>query len=255
MFKAITPFSKTSSKTNIVVTVATWATLFGVWLLLRAKNPVIPSPSQVASSWVALGREGLLFRLWESYGLNLYAMLVSTLISFSAAYLAVVTAFKPTADFISKLRFIGFTGLTFLLGMYAEGRTLQVWMLVFGISTFYTTSMLAVVASIPQAKLDHARTLKMSPWRMVWEVVVHGTLDDALDVLRQSAAIGWVMLTMVEGLVRSQGGIGVVLIDLNRRLKLDGIIAVIFTILVIGITQDFVLNQLRLMICPYSKKA
>lgn len=254
MFKVITPFSKTSTVTNIVTTFTTWIFLVGIWLFLRVKNPVIPSPSQVSSAWVTLGREGLLFRLWESYGLNLYAMFISTLASFSIAYLSAIQAFKPIADFISRLRFLGFTGLTFLLGMYAEGRTLQVWMLVFGISTFYTTSMLAVVKSIPQSKLDHAKTLKMNSWRIVWEVVIRGTLDDALDVLRQSAAIGWVMLTMVEGLVRSEGGIGVTLIDLNRRLKLDGIIAVVFTILIIGITQDFVLNQIRTMVCPYSKK-
>lgn len=254
MFSAFKPFTKTSKTIQIVSLLATWFFFLGGWLLLRHLNPVIPSPVEVATSWINLGREGLLFRLAESYSLNLYSMLISTVISFSLAYLTVVQAIRPTAELVSRLRFIGFTGLTFLLGMYVEGRSLQVWMLVFGISTFYTTSMISVVAAIPQAKLDHARTLRMSPWRMVWEVVILGTLDDALDVMRQSAAIGWVMLTMVEGLVRSQGGIGVTLIDLNRRLKLDGIVAVVLTILIIGITQDFILNQIRLMICPYSKK-
>lgn len=249
MLKAFTPFSQPSPISRFT----TWIVFITGWILLRASNHAIPSPIQVGSAWLVLGQDGLLFKIWNSYSLNLYSMLISTAISFILAYLTVVSAFRPTAEFISKLRFLGFTGLTFLLGMYAEGRDLQVWMLVFGITTFYTTSMIAVVSAIPQASLDHAKTLRMSPWRVVWEVVVRGTLDDALDVLRQSAAIGWVMLTMVEGMVRSQGGIGVTLIDLNRRLKLDGIVAIVFTILLIGITQDFVLNQIRLMICPYSK--
>lgn len=183
--------------------------------------------------------------------LNVIALGISTAISFAGAYLTVVGAFAPSVEFLSKLRFLGFTGLTFVFGMYSEGRSLQVWMLVFGISTFFLTSMMTVVASVPKAKLDHARTLRMGPWRTLWEVVVRGTLSDSIDVLRQSAAIGWVMLTMVEGLVRSQGGVGVLLIDLNRRLALDGILAVAFVITGIGIAQDFIINQLRLMVCPH----
>ena len=55
-------------------------------------------------------------------------------------------------------------------------------------------------------KFDHARSLRFSDWRVVWEVVVLGTADKAFEILRQNAAIGWMMLTMVEGISRSEGG-------------------------------------------------
>ena len=38
----------------------------------------------------------------------------------------------------------------------------------------------------------------MGEWRVVWEVVVRGTRDQAIDVMRQNAAMGWMMLTMAK---------------------------------------------------------
>jgi len=39
-------------------------------------------------------------------------------------------------------------------------------------------------------------------------VIVLGRADAAFDAMRQNAAMGWMMLTMVEGISRSEGGIG-----------------------------------------------
>lgn len=244
----ITPFA---AFPRSVVIALTFMGMMGAWMLLHATNPIIPTPVAVGVAGFKLLENGLLLRIYESYVLNVIALGVSTVISFTGAYLTVIGAFSVSVEFLSKLRFLGFTGLTFVFGMYAEGRTLQVWMLVFGISTFFVTSMMSVVASVPAGKLDHARTMRMRPWQTLWEVVIKGTLADAIDVLRQSAAIGWVMLTMVEGLVRSQGGVGVLLIDLNRRLALDGILAVAVVITGIGMAQDYVINQIRLWVCPH----
>ncbi|MBL0220862.1 MAG: hypothetical protein IPQ07_44200 [Myxococcales bacterium] len=43
-------------------------------------------------------------------------------------------------------------------------------------------------------------------WRPV-EVVILERSDRAFEVLRQNAATGWMMLTMVRGVVRSSGGL------------------------------------------------
>lgn len=250
----ITPFQKITDTARLALLGGTFAIFIAAWCALHVYNPVIPTPAGVARAWLALGQKGLLFRLWESYTLNLLALAVSAAISCGLAYLSVIAGFTPTAKFISVLRFLGFTGLTYVFGMYWSGRPLQIVLLVFGISTFFTTSMLAVVESVEQRYLDHARTLRLGPWQTLWEVIIRGGLADTLDVLRQNAAIGWVMLTFVEGSVRSQGGIGVLLIDLNRRLLLDGILAVVVTILLIGVVQDFALDQFRRAVCPYTQK-
>ena len=65
----------------------------------------------------------------------------------------------------------------------------------------------------------------MSEWRAVWEVVVLGTADKAFDVLRQNAAIGWMMLTMVEGIARAEGGVGAMLLNQSKHFHLAEVFA------------------------------
>ena len=79
----------------------------------------------------------------------------------------------------------------------------------------------------------------MGEWRVVWEVVVRGTADKALEVLRQNAAIGWMMLTMVEGISRSEGGVGAMLLNQNKHFHLAEVFAIQLLILLVGVLQDY----------------
>ncbi len=83
---------------------------------------------------------------------------------------------------------------------------------------------------------------------------IRGTADKAFDVTRQNAAMGWMMLTMVEGLVRSGGGIGVMLLNQDKYLFLDKVYAIQVIILLVGLGLDtffwFVKNFVA---CPYAR--
>jgi NitT/TauT family transport system permease protein len=163
----------------------------------------------------------------------------------------VLPAVRPLVAGLSKLRFTGMVGWGFVLALYARGgHQLALWMLVFGMTPFFLTSMAAVVAAIPRDRFDHARTLQMGEWRVVWEVIVRGTLDQALEVLRQNAAMGWMMLTMVEGIVRSERGLGTLLLNENKHLQLDAVFAMILVVLLVGALQDGALAWLRRALCP-----
>jgi len=128
-------------------------------------------------------------------------------------------------------------------------------MLVFGMAPFFVTAMAAVVAELPRERFDHARALGMTEWRTVWEVVIRGTLDQALEALRQNAAMGWMALTMVEGLVRSEGGVGALMLNENKHLDLDAVFALIVVVLIVGIAQDAALAWLRRTVCPYAHRS
>jgi NitT/TauT family transport system permease protein len=77
----------------------------------------------------------------------------------------------------------------------------------------------------------------------------------ALEELRQSAAMGWMMLTMVEGVVRSEGGLGAMMLNENKHLQLDAVFALIAVVLIVGVAQDWALAWLRRTACPYSELA
>ncbi len=79
----------------------------------------------------------------------------------------------------------------------------------------------------------------MGEWRVVYEVVVIGQADKAFEVLRQNAAMGWMMLTMVEGISRSEGGVGAMLLNQNKHFHLSAVFAIQLTILLLGLAQDY----------------
>jgi NitT/TauT family transport system permease protein len=216
---------------------------------------VLPNPAEVAtalrSQWF---EEGLGRELMISFGVNLQALFLTLLISLTLSYLTVVPFFRPLAAAVSKGRFLGLIGLTFLFTlMLGGGRPLKVALLVFGMTVFFVTSMVDVVASIPRDTFDHARTLRMGEWRATWEVVVRGTADKAMEVLRQNAAIGWMMLTMVEGISRAEGGVGAMLLNQNKHFHLPEVFAIQILILTVGILQDYALGGLKRLLFPYAE--
>ena len=48
--------------------------------------------------------------------------------------------------------------------------------------------------------------------------------------MRQNAAMGWMMLTMVEGISRSEGGVGAMLLNQNKHFHLSAVFAIQLTI-------------------------
>ncbi len=178
---------------------------------------------------------------------------LTTLLSLGMAYLTVIPFFRPIVTLLSKLRFLSMVGLTFFFTLMATtGHELKLYLLVFSVSVFFVTGMAEVVASIPKEKYDLARTLRMGEWRVVYEVVIIGQADKAFEVLRQNAAMGWMMLTMVEGISRSEGGVGAMLLNQNKHFHLSAVFAIQLTILVLGLAQDYGIGLLRELFCPYA---
>jgi NitT/TauT family transport system permease protein len=223
-----------------------------IWLISPYK--ILPRPGEV---FEALGhlwmREGLGQDLIASFKVNLEALLLTAGISLVLSYLTVLPFFRPIVAAVSKGRFLSLFGFTFVfMLMVGGGHRLKLSLLVFGMTVFFLTSMAAVIAAIPKTAFDHARTLRMSEWQVVWEVVVLGTADTAFEVMRQNAAIGWMMLTMVEGLVRSEGGVGVMLLNQYKHMNLAEVFAIQLVILIVGLLQDTAIGLVRKIVCPYA---
>ena len=136
--------------------------------------------------------------------------------------------------------------------MAKSGHELKLSLLVFSVSVFFVTGMADVINGGPKEMFDLARTLRMGEWRVVWEVIVLGQIDQVFDVLRQNAAMGWMMLTMVEGIVRSEGGVGTVLLDQNHHFRLAAVFAIQLTILLLGLFQDYSIGLAKNLLCPYA---
>jgi NitT/TauT family transport system permease protein len=244
----------TISDTNKLFVMCAWAA-FTIIAWFTVSITFVPTPIEVFQSWLFLiKQESLLVELYVSIVTNIQALAITTILSLLISYIVVLPFMYPFVVFCSKARFFGITGfVVFFTLMFGGGHWLKVALLVFGMSVFFITSMSSVIVDTPREEFDYARTLRFSNWQIVWEVIILGKFDQALEILRQNAAMGWVMLTMVEGLNRSEGGLGALMLNESKHFKLAAVFAIQFTVLAIGILQDFSLKQIRSWLCPYAE--
>jgi ABC-type nitrate/sulfonate/bicarbonate transport system permease component len=255
MIKYITPFEKISgSKKTIILLV--WVVLLAIiWFVgTSGTKHLFPSPGQVFQGFSDLYAEGLVVHIFNSLKLCFLSIFLAVIISMILAYTWPIPALKPLSEFVTKFRFLPFTGLSFYVALVInEARNMQIWILVIFLTTFLTTSLIAVIRDIPEEEFDHAKTLKCSRWEVLWQVIVLGRLDYVIDVIRQNLAIAWMMLVTVESIVVASGGLGFLIKNSDKFMNHGRIIALQIIILLIGLGLDAGINFLRKAIFRYSK--
>ncbi|MBS1603396.1 MAG: nitrate ABC transporter permease [Bacteroidetes bacterium] len=250
MFK---PFEKISRQTFGIMVLAQALFTLLIWQL--SPGGLIPQPSHVLEALGQLLTTRLLIdNLLVSLVLTLEAMLYSILITLLFSYLSVIPFFHSIAGFIVKCRYLTLTGLIFIFTLLTkDGGQLKLSLLVVGIVPFFTTSFLAVILRIPAQEFELCQTLGYNRWQSLYEVIIVGKADQVFEMVRQNFAIAWMMITMVEGLNMSEGGIGALLIKYNKYNDLTHVLALQALIFVIGLCFDYVLGLLRGWLFPYTQ--
>jgi len=245
--------NRATSRGELRALAAVWLVALLIWWACSASG-VLPTPAEVLSALRSLLLEqGLLAHLSSSLYTSLLALAWASALSALLCYSAVVPALRPLSALIGNLRFWGFAGVSVAFTLWFHGgRELKVALLTFGMTGFFVTGLHDELSVIPKERYDYARALGMSEWRVVWEVVILGTFDKFLDLMRQNAAMGWMLLTMVEALVRSEGGIGVLLANQSKHLDLASIAALQAVIFGVGLVQDLALAGLKRVLCPWA---
>lgn len=225
--------------------------LLGLWIV--QPFAILPTPMEILPAWKTLWDQGLAVHLFTSVKLNVEATLISTAISMFLAYCTVLPFARPLANFVSGIRFLGLTGITIIFTlMLGGGHELKLWLLVFGMTVFMVTTMIRIVADLASEEYDHAYTLRMGRWEAVYEVLILGQRDKLIEAVLQNLAIGWMMLTMVEGLSRSEGGLGVLLLDQNKHFNLAQLFAIQLSILGLGLLSDIMLRWFKFKVASYA---
>lgn len=249
--EAFSPNGNTSKTTMKIIGLFWLAAFIVAWRLYP--SVLIPNPLAVLQAMKELWLEGIAFEFATSFKLNLEALAISSAISLALAYLTVLPGARYVVLAVSKGRFLGLAGFTFLFTvMFGGGHTLKLTLLVFGMSVFFVTAMASEVAAIPKEQFDHARTLRMSEWRVVGEVVILGKMDAAFEIMRQNAAMGWMMLSMVEGIVKGEGGLGAMLHAQNKHFRMEEVFAIQAMIAMIGVAFDYSIGLARRLVCPWA---
>ncbi|MFN8353076.1 MAG: hypothetical protein U0Y10_01405 [Spirosomataceae bacterium] len=245
---------------NKTIDSRTWGLMIGVQIILAIglwfglSSELLPTPLEILRALKRLATEDILIQeLFTSMWLSVQSMLIAIVISLGIAYATVMPFFRPFAFLVSKFRFLTLVGLSFVFTLLTHsGHQLKVSLMVFGITVFFVTNMVAEIQTISRNEYNHARTLRMPEWQVVWEVIVLGRLHQVFEIIRQNFAIAWMMLTMVEGISRAEGGVGTMLLNQNKHFHLDAVFAIQIVILLVGILMDYLIGVAKNMFCPYA---
>lgn len=251
--KIFTPLTSISTKVFSVLIVLNCLIALVLWQVL-ASGGLIPTPVKISASVIQIvSSSSFLDNLLISLTLTLKGMGYSIVIALLICYLSLIPIFTPLAKFIIKCRYLTLTGLIFLFTLLTNnGHDLKMSLLVFGIVPFFVTSFLSIIDAINEQEYELCKTLRMNNWQTLFEVVIIGRLDQVFEVMRQNFAIAWMMITMVEGLNMSEGGLGTLLIKSNKYIDLGSVFAILVIIFAIGVCFDFLLKKLRSWFFPYT---
>lgn len=255
MIKLLTPFENVSKSTRTIILVSWIVLLMALWFVITmGEKHLFPAPDQVLKGFEELYKEGLVVHIFNSLKLCFISIILAVILSMIFAYSWPLPLLKPISEFVTKLRFLPFTGLSFFITMVLhDARNMQIWILVIFLTTFLTTSLISVISAIPQEEFDHAKSLKCSRWEILWQVIILGRIDYVIDVIRQNLAITWMMLVTVESIVVASGGLGFLIKNSDKFMNHGRIIALQIIILLIGLFLDWFINYLRKAFFRYSK--
>lgn len=250
--KLLTPNQKLSTKVATFVLIGQVAFFLLLWVF--SSSHVLPKPGEILNAlWDLIAHKGVIGEFLQSLTLCLKAIFYAVLLVMLIAYLSTIPIFKNIGYMTKKLRFLTTVGLSFLfMKLTHDVDEQKTALLVFGIYTFLIDSVISSINSIPTSTYNYARTLKMNEWQVLWHVVIVGRLSHIFESVRQNFAIAWMMLAMVENLCKSQGGIGVVLSDLNKWFKFEYVYAIQFLILFTGLLIDWSLTKIKGFLFPYT---
>ena len=246
------PFGKVSSKTLSIVIVLQVMLCLMLWQF--TSNGLIPPPLKVAKAFLHLLSTGMLVdNILVSLMLTIKALFYSIIITLLFAYLSVIPFFRSTAVFLVKCRYLTLTGLIFIFTLLSrDGNQLKLSLLVFGMVPFFVTSFLSVITGTNRQQYELCKTLGYNNWHTLYEVIIVGKADQVLQILRQNFAISWLMITLIEGLNMSQGGIGALLIKYNKYNDLTNVLALQLVIFLVGLTFDSLMGKMRQWLFPYT---
>jgi ABC-type nitrate/sulfonate/bicarbonate transport system permease component len=248
------PLAEIPKQTKTILMVIEAILALVLWQVLCDGHGLIPGPIVVLKALFAVFVEpGFLDNFFASIELTLKSMGISMLIALTLTYLSSIPIVRPITNFVIQCRYLTLTGLIFLFTLLTHnGSQLKISLLIFGIVPFFVTSLMSIISQINNQQYDLCKTLRFGNWETMYEVIIRGQLDMTIEVMRQNFAISWLMITMVEGLSMSEGGLGVMLIKANKYINLPKVFAILVLIFSMGILFDVFLRWLRRCLFPYS---
>lgn len=256
------------------------------YVLLRASVPVIaialwelgsrtavldanwiPAPSEVARSWYdwLFGTPGS--QAGEMYSgtwaMHAWASSQRVLLGFAvAAVLGVVMGvligwFRLMAvlfdPLIQVLRPIPITAwLPFAIVFFGIKQTSAIFLIALGAFFPIVVNAAAGAAQTPRLLVRAALMLGLPKWKLLFRVVIPSALPSIITGLRLGVGVAWVLVIVAE-MLAVKSGLGFVLWDAFQFIRMDIIVAAMFSVGIIGFLSDLLIVLISKWVLRWSK--
>ncbi|MBI5733273.1 hypothetical protein HY967_05000 [Candidatus Jorgensenbacteria bacterium] len=215
---------------------------------------LIPRPGATLDSLVSLYERGLAEDLKVSFWVIARAgFFIAFPVGCILSYLYTIPFFKPPILLYASMRNIMMNALVaaFMM-MRLGGDQLKVLTMAFVISVYFVSSVIQRVDDFPQAKVNHGITMRMSRWQILWNHFIRGSLHTVCYDFIPCLGMGWAMLSFVEGLARNEGGLGDLMLQVDKITSYSGIMALAIVSGALGFGMWFGLRSLFKVLFKYA---
>lgn len=130
------------------------------------------------------------------------------------------------------------------------GLTQQVALLFIGIFFNLTMMVAETVANLPDTFKNASKTLGINNKGFVWKIVMPYGMPEFINHIRIMMGVAWTYLIVVE-MVAARSGIGRVIIDSQKFFLTGRVLAGVFTVGVLGVLIDLVLQLTSHCFCRW----
>jgi len=258
-----------SPKENKIIAVIGAIILLLVWYLVTFSGNLIspgilPSPLRVLEAVPTLLTDySLLKNIGFTVGLNLLGYVIALAIAIPLGFLIGIyplanALFRPYFEAFRYLPLPSVSGI--FISIFGLGFGMKSSFLAFGILIFALPSVIGKVLDLQNPKnekdnvyLQTAKTFGMTNWQMFRYVYWPYTIEKVYDDIRSLVAISYTYVVIAESL-NKVGGIGAMISTFTRQSRMPEIYALLFIIVMVGITQDWIFKKMNPVLFPHHKQ-
>lgn len=233
---------------------------FGLWAVVANSGLVpqffLPTPVEVVSRLVAMfGHDGYTVDVLASSGRVLGGFALAAVLAVPLGLLigniAVVRSLLE--PLFGAARYLPATAFIPLLIIWLGIDEPQKVAVIF-LGTFFPLVLMVadVSASVPRDLVNSAYTLGASPGQVLFRVLLPGALPAIVDQLRITIGIAWTYVIVAE-IVGAERGIGIAILQSQRFLLTDAVIAGILTVGLLGVATDMAFRVAQRHLFPYAR--
>jgi len=254
------------NKTNVIISVLGAIILICIWHLLTytgniIPHKILPTPESVLVGFKSLFlEEGIIKEIYYSVRLNLLGYIYALIIAIPLGFIIGIYPLPKSLfqKYVDSMRYLPIPTISgIFITIFGLGFGMKASFLAFGILIYILPFVVQKVNDLqnPSNDKDYVylqtiKTLGASNFQKFTKVYFPYVTGRVSTDIINITAVTWTYIVICE-LLNKEGGIGAMIYTLNRQSRIPEMYGALFIIILIGITQDFLLKKLDKFCFPY----